>query len=323
MFTRQTIQGLCLALMGMLWLVVGRAMGAELVVAQDGSGQFRTVQQAIDAAPAQSGRPVVIRIRRGTYREKLVVPASKTHLTLRGEDRDHTILTFDDHSGKGAINTYTSYSVLVEGADFTAENLTFQNTAGRTAGQAVALHVAADRCTFRNCRILGDQDTLFLATGHTRQYFRRCFIEGTTDFIFGSSTAVFDHCTIRSKKNSHITAAATPPDQAYGFVFRHCRLTADTTLATNVSLGRPWQPHAHVAYLHTYMGRHIRSSGWDNWKKPESEKTARYAEYRSTGPGATPTQRVAWARQLPAREARRYTLRHLFAGTPTWHPARR
>ncbi|GGG58958.1 pectinesterase family protein [Hymenobacter glacieicola] len=317
---------LLLTLIGVLWLTVGRAAEAELVVAQDGSGQFRTVQQAIDAAPAQSGREVVIRIRRGTYREKLVVPVTKPHLTLLGEDRDHTILTFDDHSGKGAINTYTSYSVLVEGADFTAENLTFQNTAGRTAGQAVALHVAADRCTFRNCRILGDQDTLFLATAHTRQYFRRCFIEGTTDFIFGSSTAVFDNCTIRSKKNSHITAAATPPDQAYGFVFRRCRLTADTTLATNVSLGRPWQPHAQVTYLRTFMDRHIRPTGWDNWKKPESEKTARYAEFRSTGPGATPAQRVGWARQLPAREARRYTFRHLFAGgagAPAWRPSRR
>ncbi|RPD47227.1 pectin esterase [Hymenobacter sediminis] len=293
----------------------------ELVVAQDGSGQFRTVQAAIDAAPTQSKQEVVIRIRKGVYKEKLVVPATKTHLTLLGDDRSQTILTFDDHSGKGTINTYTSYSVLVQGADFRAENLTFQNTAGRTAGQAVALHVEADRCIFRNCRILGDQDTLFLATGHTRQYFYQCFIEGTTDFIFGSSTAVFDQCTIRSKKNSHITAAATPQDQAYGFVFRKCQLTADTALATNVSLGRPWQPYAQVAYLHTYMGPHIRPAGWDNWKKPESEKTARYIEYRSTGPGAAPaTTRVAWSRQLSAREARAYTLKRIFAGPEPWKP---
>lgn len=314
-------------LLALLFLVLPLALMAvarppELVVAQDGSGQFRTVQQAIDAAPSQSGQEVVIRIRKGTYQEKLVVPATKTHLTLRGEDRDQTILTFDDHSGKGAINTYTSYSVLVQGADFRAENLTFQNTAGRTAGQAVALHVEADRCTFRNCRILGDQDTLFLAAAGTRQYFYGCFIEGTTDFIFGSSTAVFEGCTIRSKKNSHITAAATPAGQPYGFVFRKCRLTADTALATNVSLGRPWQPHAQVTYLRTYMGSHIRPAGWDNWKKPESEKTARYAEYRSAGPGAAPNQRVAWARQLSAREARTYTLRRIFAGPAGWKPRR-
>ncbi|WP_262489939.1 pectinesterase family protein [Hymenobacter sp. AT01-02] len=214
------------------WFALGQAWGkgATLVVAQDGSGQYRTVQEAVDAAPTNSVTPVLIIIRPGVYREKLLVPANKPNLVLRGEDRDHTVLTFDDHSGKGTINTNTSHSVLIEGAGFGAENLTFQNTAGRTAGQAVALHVAADRCYFRNCRILGDQDTLFLAKNHSRQYFLRCFIEGTTDFIFGSSTAVFDHCTIHSKKNSHITAAATPPDQAYGFVFRYCRLTADTTL---------------------------------------------------------------------------------------------
>lgn len=313
-----------LALLTLLLLALAAtARPQELVVAQDGSGQFRTVQAAIDAAPAQSKQEVVIRIRKGVYKEKLVVPVSKTHLTLLGDDPSHTILTFDDHSGKGTINTYTSYSVLVQGADFRAENLTFQNTAGRTAGQAVALHVEADRCTFRNCRILGDQDTLFLATGHTRQYFYQCFIEGTTDFIFGSSTAVFDHCTIRSKKNSHITAAATPPDQTYGFVFLKCRLTADTALATNVSLGRPWQPYAQVAYLRTYMGPHIRPAGWDNWKKPESEKTARYVEYRSTGPGAAPaTTRVAWSRQLSAREARAYTRKRIFAAATPWKPER-
>ncbi|MBX0292075.1 pectin esterase [Hymenobacter sp. HSC-4F20] len=313
-----------LALLALLLLALAAtARPQELVVAQDGTGQFRTVQAAIDAAPAQSKQEVIIRIRKGVYKEKLVIPVSKTHLTLLGDDRDQTILTFDDHSGKGAINTYTSYSVLVQGTDFTAENLTFQNTAGRTAGQAVALHVEADRCTFRNCRILGDQDTLFLATGHTRQYFYRCLIEGTTDFIFGSSTAVFDRCTIRSKKNSHITAAATPQDQAYGFVFRKCRLTADITLATNVSLGRPWQPYAQVAYLHTYMGAHIRPAGWDNWKKPESEKTARYAEYRSTGPGAAPAAtRVAWARQLSRQQARQYTTNRIFATMPAWKPRR-
>lgn len=314
-----------LALLSLLLLlaIAATAQPPELVVAQDGSGQFRTVQEAIDAAPSQSEQEVVIRIRRGVYKEKLVIPATKTHLTLLGEDRDQTILTFDDHSGKGTINTYTSYSVLVQGADFRAENLTFQNTAGRTAGQAVALHVEADRCTFRNCRLLGDQDTLFLATAGSRQYFYGCFIEGTTDFIFGSSTAVFDRCTIRSKKNSHITAAATPQNQPYGFVFRRCRLMADTTLATNVSLGRPWQPYAQVTYLHTYMGPHIRPAGWDNWKKPESEKTARYAEYRSAGPGAAPAAtRVAWARQLSAQEARTYTLRRIFAGTEAWQPRR-
>ena len=304
------------------WLTLNRALAADLVVAQDGSGNYRTVQEAVNAVPDQSPTRTVIRIKKGVYKEKLVVPVLKVRVSLIGEDRDQTILTFDDHAGRGSINTHTSHSVLIQGADFTAENITFQNTAGRTAGQAVALHVEADRCIFRNCRIIGDQDTLFLAANRARQYFQRCYIEGTTDFIFGSSTAVFDHCTIFSKKDSHITAAATPVEQAYGFVFLDCRLEADTTLATKVSLGRPWQPHASVTYLRTYMGPHIRPGGWDNWKNPENEKTARYAEFRSTGPGAAPTKRVAWARQLTKQEAKQYTLQHIFAGQQPWNPAK-
>ena len=308
-----------------LWLVLLAVLAparpaAELVVAQDGSGDFRTVQEAVNAVPNQSATVTVIRIKKGVYREKLVVPVLKIHVTLRGEDRDQTILTYDDHSGANGIDTYSSHSVLVQGADFTAENLTFRNTAGRTAGQAVALHVEADRAAFRNCRILGDQDTLFLATAHTRQYFQRCHIEGTTDFIFGASTAVFDHCIIVSKKNSHVTAASTPPEQPYGFVFLDCRLTADSTLATNVSLGRPWRPAASVAYLRCELGPHIRPAGWDNWKNPDNEKTARYAEFHSTGPGARPGQRVVWSRQLTAKQARQYTLRRIFNSQQPWEP---
>lgn len=289
------------------------AANKPIVVAQDGSGQFRTVQEAVNSVPDQLQQQVVIRIKPGVYKEKLVVPTLKTHISLLGDNPLTTIITFDDHTGKGDINTYTSHSVLVQGNDFRAENITFKNTAGRGAGQAVALHVEADRCVFRNCRILGDQDTLFLAADHTRQYFLSCYIEGTTDFIFGAATTVFDRCQIYSKKNSHITAASTPQDQPYGFVFLNCRLLADTTQATNVSLGRPWRPYAKVAYLNTYMGAHIRPAGWDNWKKPENEKTASYAEYHSSGPGARVGERAGWARQLTAKEARQYTLRHIFA----------
>ncbi|GAB2969191.1 pectinesterase family protein [Hymenobacter coalescens] len=251
----------------------------RLVVAQDGSGDFRTVQQAVDAVPNQPQQAVTIFIKRGTYREKLVVPALKTRLTLLGEDRDATILTYDDHAGAGGINTYTSHSVLVQANDFRAENLTFQNTAGRTAGQAVALHVEGDRCAFVGCRIVGDQDALFLATDHSRQYYRDCYIEGTTDFIFGASTTVFERCTIHSKKNSFITAASTTERQRYGFVFLDCTLTANSTLATKVHLGRPWRPHARTVFLRTRMGGHIAPAGWDNWKNPANEQTAYYAEY--------------------------------------------
>lgn len=293
-----------------------------LVVAADGSGQFRTVQAAIDAAPNQSDAPVTIRLKKGIYHEKVVVPTLKTHLVLRGDEAASTVITYSDHAGANGITTPTSYSVLVQANDFTAENVTFENAAGYTAGQAVALHVEGDRATFRRCHLMGNQDVLFLATGGSRQYFRHCYIEGTTDFIFGASTAVFDHCLIKSKKNSFVTAASTPAGQPYGFVFLDCQLTADTTLAQKVYLGRPWRPHARVAYLRCILGSHIVPAGWGNWRNPENEKTAYYAEYRSTGPGAGPAGRVGWSHQLSAKEARHYTLKQIFRGKQAWERAR-
>lgn len=294
-----------------------------ITVALDGSGTYRTVQEAVDAVPNQSQKPVTIFIKAGTYREKLVVPPLKTNIRLVGAGAATTVITYNDHTGDAAgHNTYSSHSVLVQGNDFAAENLTFENTAGYTAGQAVALHVEADRCAFTNCRMVGNQDVLFLATDHTRQYFRDCYIEGTTDFIFGASTAVFDRCTIRSKKNSFITAASTPAQQPFGFVFLNCKLTADTALARKVYLGRPWRPHARVVYLNTEMGAHITPAGWENWKNPANEKTAYFAEYKSTGPGAAPRARVPWARQLTAREARQYTLKRIFSAKEPWKPGR-
>lgn len=302
---------LFLALTLSLSTVVAHAQAGTLVVAADGSGQFRTVQAAIDAAPSQSARPVVVHLKPGVYHEKVVVPATKPHLVLRGDDAARTVITYADHVGANGISTPTSYSVLVQAADFAAENVTFENSAGYTAGQAVALHVEADRAAFRHCRLVGNQDVLFLALGGTRQYFRDCYIEGTTDFIFGASTAVFDHCVIKSKKNSFVTAASTPAGQAYGFVFLGCKLTADTALAKKVYLGRPWRPNAKVMYLGCELGSHLVPAGWDNWKNPDNEKTAYYAEYRSTGPGANPAGRVAWAHQLTTQEAKQYTLKRI------------
>jgi pectinesterase len=291
-----------------------------LVVAQDGSGQFRTVQAAVDAVPNQSAGPVIIQLRPGTYHEKVVVPTLKTHIVLRGDAAASTTITYSDHSGTNGITTPTSYSVLVQANDFTAENVTFENAAGYTAGQAVALHVEGDRAAFRHCRMVGNQDVLLLAAGGSRQYYQDCYIEGTTDFIFGASTGVFDHCVIRSKKNSFVTAASTPAGQAYGFVFMDCKLLADTTVAQKVYLGRPWRPNAKVVYLRCELGTHITPAGWDNWKNPENEKTAYYAEYRSTGPGARPAARVPWSHQLTAKEAKQYTLKQIFGGKESWLP---
>ncbi|MBD2722151.1 pectinesterase family protein [Hymenobacter armeniacus] len=294
----------------------------RLTVAADGTGDYRTIQEAVLAVRDFMQVTATIFVKNGTYHEKLLIPAQKTNITLLGESAAGTVITFGDYSGDAAKHsTYTSATVRVEANDFTAENITFENSAGRV-GQAVALHVEGDRATFRRCRLLGNQDTLFLAVENSRQYYQDCYIEGTTDFIFGSSTAVFDGCTILSKTDSYITAASTWPRQAFGLVFLNCKLTAGPE-ATKVFLGRPWRPHARTVFLHTEMGAHIRPEGWDNWRAPDNEKTAYYAEFNSTGPGATPTGRVKWSRQLTAKEAKQYTLSTIFAGSTGWVPARK
>jgi pectinesterase len=290
----------------------------DLVVDCSGKEGFRTLTEAIAAAPIQSSKPFSILIRKGVYEEKLVIPAEKTNLVLIGEDQDQTIISYNDHSGKGDINTFTSYTLKVAGAGFQAHQLTIRNTAGFSAGQAVALHLEADRAVIRNCRIVGDQDALFADGNQNRQYLKDCYIEGTTDFIFGSATAYFENCTIHSKKKSHITAASTSEQQQYGYVFRHCRFTAAPGIE-EVSLGRPWRPFAAVAYLDCELGAHIKDEGWHNWDKPEREATVRYYEFRNTGPGAGTEKRVKWAKQLSRKEARNYVPARIFgSGADFW-----
>jgi pectinesterase len=291
----------------------------RLTVAPDGTGNYRTVQEAVLSVRDFMQVPAIIFIKNGTYREKLLIPSQKTNITLLGESRGGVVITYGDYSGDAEKHsTYTSATVRVQGNDFTAENITFANSAG-PVGQAVALHVEGDRATFRHCRMLGNQDTLFLAIENSRQYYQDCYIEGTTDFIFGASTAVFEGCVIFSKTNSYITAASTSPRQQFGLVFLNCRLLAAPE-ATKVYLGRPWRPHARTVFLNTEMGAHIASAGWDNWRSADNEKTTYYAEYGSTGPGAAAKSRVAWTHQLTAKEARRYTLQNVFANLERWVP---
>lgn len=291
------------------------------VVAKDGSGDYTTVQAAFDAVPSGNTIPVTIFIRKGIYKERLVLDTRKDYIKLVGEDKFHTILTYDNHAGKklpngDTINTWTSASFFLYANDFDAENLTFENNAGYTAGQAVAVFANGDRLSFNNCRFIGYQDVLFCSGAGSRQYYRDCYIEGSTDFIFGPATAVFQHCLIHSKKNSHVTAASTPREVPYGFVFFDCKLTADTAF-TKVSLGRPWQPHASVAYIRCEIGSHIIPEGWNNWRNLANEATVRYAEYKNTGPGAQPSSRPAWIRQLNEAEIKKYTLKNIFGD---WNP---
>jgi pectinesterase len=293
----------------------------KITVAQDGSGNYKTVQAALDAVPSGNDKIITIFIKKGVYKEVVVVDARKNFVSLIGEDENKTVLTFDNHAGTklpngDTLNTWTCASAFVYGNDFHAENLTFENTAGFTAGQAVGLRIEGNRASLKNCRIVGNQDILFLSGSGVKHYFKDCYIEGTTDFIFGAATAVFQNCHIHSKKNSHVTAASTNSIIPYGFVFFDCKLTADSSV-NKVSLGRPWSPTASVTYVNCWMDKHIIPEGWNNWKNPANEATARYAEYNSSGPGANPATRVKWAKQLNEEETKKYTISNILG---EWKP---
>ena len=292
-----------------------------LTVAQDGSGDFTKIQDAIYAAPAFPYEKVIINIKNGIYNEKVRVPEWNTHLTLIGESKENTIIAFDDNFKKinlGRNSTFYTYTVLVEGDDFSASNLTIKNTSG-DHGQGIALSVVANRAKISNCTILGNQDTLYLSGNGTKQYFKDCYIEGTTDFIFGSATVLFENCTIHSIKSSYITAASTPEGVPFGFVFKECKLTANPD-ATAVYLGRPWRIYAKTAYINCDMGKQIKPEGWENWSKPDVEKNSFYAEYNCKGEGFQPTKRVVWSHQLKKAEADKYTIENILKDSVTnWY----
>ena len=295
----------------------------RLIVAQDGTGDFKTIQEAFNAIENNTEKRTVVYVKEGVYKEKLFLDYNKRNVQLLADDKFKTIITYDDHTGKVAlngdtINTRTSWTFLNKSDNFLAYNITFRNDAGFTAGQAVAVESDGDRATFMDCRFIGNQDVLFLNNEKSRQYFWKCYIEGTTDFIFGSATAWFDSCEIYSKKNSHITAASTPQNKECGFVFSACKLTGDTSLH-NVSLGRPWRPYAAVVYMNCYIGPHIKPEGWSNWNNTENYKTTRYAEYKNYGPSSDPTKRVSWSRQLTDEEAKAYDLKKY---RESWYPLR-
>lgn len=283
-----------------------------MVVASDGSGDYKYIQDAIDACRAFTPKRFTVFIRNGVYKEKLNIPAWVTDISLVGESRDSTIITFDDHAGRGKMGTFDTYSVRIQGNNINVENLTIRNTAG-PVGQAVALHVEGNRLVFRNCRFLGDQDTIFASGENAQQYYVDCYIEGTTDFIFGPATALFENCEIRSKRNSYITAASTPHWVDYGYVFKNCRLTVADGV-DQVYLGRPWRDYARTVFIGCEMGDHIRPEGWHNWSRPEAEATTFYAEYGSQGAGAEDEERVGWSHQLSEEQAAEYTIENIFAG---------
>ncbi|WP_431356648.1 pectinesterase family protein [Prevotella communis] len=294
-----------------------------IVVARDGTGQFRNIADAIEVCRAFMDYHKVIYIKKGTYKEKLIIPQWVQNIELCGESREETIITYDDHAnilypptGKG-MGTFRTYTVKVEANHITFKNLTIENNAARL-GQAVALHTQGDCLKFVNCRFLGHQDTIYTGMEGTRLYFDHCYIEGTTDFIFGPSTVWFEQCTIHCKANSYITAASTPKHIPFGYIFNQCTITAASDVQ-KVYLGRPWRDYGYTLFMHCDLPKQIRPEGWHHWQK-EREQTARYLEFENTGEGAATDKRVAWSRQLTKKEAKAITLEKVFQRNEEWHP---
>jgi len=290
------------------------AVNYDFVVAQDGSGNYTSIQKAIDACKAFPESRVTIFVKNGVYQEKVQVPSCNSQLTIIGESAAETIISYDDYFDKinrGRNSTFYTSTLLVQANDFRLENITVENTAG-PVGQAVALHVEGDRCVFRDCRFLGNQDTIYAAGRFSRQYFMNCYVEGTTDFIFGEATALFEKCTIHAKANSFLTAASTPEGKPFGLVFLKCKITAHSGV-NKVYLGRPWRKFAKTAFLNCEMGSFIVPEGWDNWSNPENEKTAQFVEYKNSGLGADTSKRVRWSAQLGNYEALKFTIENIFA----------
>lgn len=292
---------------------------ADMVVAADGSGNYRTVQEAIDAAPNNRKTNFYIFIKKGVYKEVVTIPKNKDYIYLYGEDAQSTVLTFDNYAKRlrpdgTEYGTGGSSSFFVNGNYFVAENLSIANTAGIDAGQAVAINIGGAKSSFRNCRFLGHQDTWYAGNG-TVQYLKNCYIEGSVDFIFGGSTAFFDACDLVSTRGGYITAASTPATQAFGYVFNTCNITALAGVNNgSVYLGRPWRPDAKVVYLQCTLGAHIHPAGWHNWGNTDNERTAYYAEFQSNGAGSSPSTRVAWSKQLTENQADNFSLNKVIGG---------
>jgi pectinesterase len=284
----------------------------DFVVAADGSGDFTTVQAAFNAVPDFRQNVTTIFIKKGIYKEKLTLATSKTKVRIIGEEVTQTILTYDDFASKKnsfgeAIGTTGSSSFFIFADDFIAENITFENSAG-PVGQAVAVRISGDKVQFINCRFLGFQDTLYAHGEKSRQYYKDCYVEGTVDYIFGWSTAFFENCTIFTKKGGmYITAASTLEGSAHGFVFVNCKITGDAP-DQSIYLGRPWRPFAKTVFINCQLDKLIKPEGWHNWNKPDAEKTSFYAEFNSTGDGASKNSRVTWSHQLSDQEKDNYTI---------------
>jgi pectinesterase len=319
-----------LSLLSLVLALTSLSWGAEIrpqwekTVAQDGSGDYKTVLEAILAVPTGSPEsPCIIRVKPGVYVERLYIQREKRYLRLigLGESAADTVIAFRLHAnviGEDGlkIGTFRTPTLTVDADDFDAENITISNTAG-PIGQALALRVDGDRASFNHCRFLGWQDTIFINRG--RQFFYDCSIEGHVDFIFGGATAYFERCEIRCLRDGYVTAASTPQEQPFGYVFHKCRIVGATP-EVRTYLGRPWRLYAATLFIDTEMDQVVRPVGWHDWGKAEAHKTARYGEFGSTGAGASQSARPDWALRIDAAEAAGLTPAKVLAGADSWNP---
>ena len=320
---RKVAEMVCEAIQEQIPAIGEHLVHYDIVVDRTGHGDYMTVQEAINACPDYSHEAITtIHINAGVYEEEIVIPHNKFRLHFTGDGAENTILTYGKYAkqywpGRDfTVGTSGSASIYIHASYITFEDLTFENSAGEgnDIAQAVAVFTDGDFLFFRRCRFLGNQDTLYTYGrygkdgGIKRNYYLDCYIEGTTDFIFGPSIAYFENCHIHSKKNSYVTAASTLEGQKYGYVFKNCRLTADPGI-DKCYLGRPWGAYAKTVFIGCELGPHIVADGWHDWEKegkPDTKKNSYYAEYQNVGPGAK-GPRVSWAHTLTAEEAAEYT----------------
>jgi pectin methylesterase-like acyl-CoA thioesterase len=314
---------------------IASAQGPKTITVGATGADFTTIQAAVNAAPDEGA---VIRIRPGVYRE--VVHVDKPKIQLRGEGGDwKKVVLVYGNSAASTCGTSCSATLFVTGNDFFAGNMTIANDYSKTSdvpSQAVALSLRADRAVLRHVRLLGAQDTLYASSmgcmkerGECtagRQYYSDCYIEGHVDFIFGDAKAVFENCEVHSIPHGpggYLTAESnTRPGQDAGYVFNHCRITADAG-AGDVYLGRPWRDYSTVIFMNTDIEAAIVAAGWSDWKSAPQPRlpTATYAEFHSTGPGANPKAREPYSKQLTNEEAKKYETKTYLAGADGWDPA--
>lgn len=300
-------------------IVISSNINAGIIVDRSGRGHFRNISEALDSLKMKDAdKTATIYIRDGFYKEKLHLTSDITNVRIIGESKEGTIINYDDHANIDNMRTFKTYTFKVEGCDLLFENLTIENSALQL-GQAVAIHVTGDRIVFRNCRFLGNQDTIYAGEADSRHYFENCYVEGTTDFIFGPATAYFQNCKIVCKKNSYITAPNTPEQQKYGLIFNECHISLIDGV-DKVYLGRPWRPHGMSLFMNCYLGEGIVGEGWNNWGKETNEDTTRFAEYNNYGAGSDFSKRVRWSRVLSGEDAKEYTVKNILSGKDNWNP---